>query len=86
MVQQPHQVAGNTFSHQIRDIHKYPDLTKETPGAGNYNPEIQKVGTSKSFLGGRERSSPDKDNGIPGPGTHEPRFPKEAPSWSIQGK
>ena len=54
----------------MRDIQKQPDLTKAVPGSGTYNPEHPKSGTSKSFLGNRDGGF--KDNGVPGPGGHDP--------------
>jgi len=60
-------------------------LSKDPPGAGSYNPEIPKTGTSKSFAGGPERKGA-KPNGVPGPGSHYPEHPKEAPLWGMGPK
>ena len=78
----PHQTEGFAFSNAMRDIQKPADLSKDPPGAGTYNPELPKTGTSKSFKGGPERKG-DKPNGVPAPGAHSPAYPPEAPSWSF---
>ena len=78
----PHQTEGYAFSNAMRDIQKQADLSKDPPGAGTYNPELPKSGTSKSFAGGPERKG-DKPNGVPAPGAHSPEYPPEAPSWSF---
>ena len=42
------------------------------PGPGNYNPQLQKSGTSKPMLGGKTDPLRDKDSGVPGPGKYDP--------------
>ena len=73
---------GYTFSKGPRDIQRRRYTEKEPPGAGTYDPTLPKSGTSKPFLGGPERKA-DKHNGVPSPGKHSPKFPKEAPSWTL---
>ena len=83
LITKPHQNEGYCFSKQIRDIHKQPDLTKDPPGAGSYDPQLPKSGTAKSFLGKGPPNKEDKHNGVPSPGKHSPKYPDEAPKWSF---
>lgn len=78
----PHQAEGYTFAASQRDIQKVREPSKEPPGPGNYDPALPKTGTAKSFLGGPEKKK-DKHNGVPSPGKHSIKYPKEAPSWSF---
>lgn len=77
-----HQVEGYSFSKQTREIDRKPELQKEPPGPGHYDPTLPKSGTSQPMLFGPERKA-DKISDQPAPGSYDPVVPKEAPEWSF---
>jgi len=57
-------------------------LSKEPPGAGQYNPELPKNQSAMNFQSGPEKKA-DKHNGVPSPGKHYPKRIDDAPKWGF---
>ena len=73
---------GYSFSKGPRDIQRRRYTEKEPPGAGTYEPQLPKTGTSKSFLGGPAKKE-DKHNGFPTPGKHDIKVARDTPAWGM---
>ena len=64
-------MPGFSFSIDGKDGASMESRIRENPGPGAYNPEITRKQNAKTFNSGPDdKAKPDKDNGIPGPGTY----------------